>query len=117
MSSQVQDTEQLLERIRRLEALVGRSEPASGGVDSARREGENRADICYADFRAQNVNTSGRDLTVVHHRPGTRQRGARGSAIYTPVPVTVASRSMPAEVLRARSVPRVVPPDRPEHEP
>jgi hypothetical protein len=53
MGTQQHDAEQLLERIRRLEAsAVGRDAP-------------NRADVQYSNLTADTVNTSGRDMYIV----------------------------------------------------
>jgi hypothetical protein len=53
MGTQQQDAEQLLERIRQLEA------------SGAGREAPNHADIRHSNFTAETVNTSGRDMYVI----------------------------------------------------
>lgn len=65
-----QDTEQLLERIRRLEAAEAareRSAPTEviKGAPAADIGGSHQTDIKHSDFSAQTVNTSGRDMYVV----------------------------------------------------
>lgn len=54
MSAQDYQVEELLERIRRLESS-----------DAARHEAPSRADIQHSNFRADSVNTAGRDMYVV----------------------------------------------------
>ena len=67
MSAQDYQVEELLERIRRLESsdAARRQAMPTEVIQAPRREAPNRADIQHSNFRADSVNTAGRDMYVV----------------------------------------------------